>query len=332
MARGNFETCHATTDAFEGGFSNHPSDPGGATMRGVTQAVYTSYRRSKGLTVRSVRDITKVELFEIYKVRYWDRVRGDDLPFGLDLVTYDAGVNSGPSRGIRWTQQALGTTADGRIGPQTVGLVNAIKNKTALVSIIKRAARARLSFVKGLRTFAVFGRGWTRRISTVEARAVAMADREAFAETAVTEAREAESEAAKARRQGAAAGAGSAGTGAGTQAPVDAVVTPEAAPWLATAWPWLLAAVALTLAGVAVWYFWRSGYLKERAAIYRAVAVETAVDVVNASMELPTIAIEMLRARLVGIAGHDPEIDEMADPALTESDKAVAAAQLEAAD
>ena len=93
--------------AHEGGYSNHPKDPGGATMKGVTQRVYDGYRKGKGLAVRSVKGITTDELNEIYDRQYWDAVKGDLLPAGVDYVLFDGAVNSWPGRSIMWLQQAL---------------------------------------------------------------------------------------------------------------------------------------------------------------------------------------------------------------------------------
>ncbi|WP_246677573.1 glycosyl hydrolase 108 family protein [Mesorhizobium sp. B2-3-12] len=93
--------------AHEGGYSNHPADPGGATMKGVTQRVYDGYRKSKGLSTRSVKGIQTAELNEIYDRQYWDAVKGDLLPAGVDYVVFDGAVNSGPGRSIMWLQQAL---------------------------------------------------------------------------------------------------------------------------------------------------------------------------------------------------------------------------------
>ncbi|WP_245499285.1 glycosyl hydrolase 108 family protein [Mesorhizobium sp. M1A.F.Ca.ET.072.01.1.1] len=94
--------------AHEGGYSNHPADPGDATMKGVTQRIYDAYRRSKKLALRSVKSITSQELFEIYDRQYWDTVKGGLLPAGVDYVVFDGAANSGPKQSILWLQRALG--------------------------------------------------------------------------------------------------------------------------------------------------------------------------------------------------------------------------------
>lgn len=154
MAENNFATCLSHTLEFEGGYSNHPSDPGGETMKGIIQTVYDAFRDSRGAPRQRVRYISDAEVREIYKLQYWDRVFGDSLPAGVDLATFDFGVNSGPNRANR-VRNALGGGTP--------------------VEIVQRLCAARLSFVQGLGTFAVFGRGWTRRIASIEARGVKMA-------------------------------------------------------------------------------------------------------------------------------------------------------------
>lgn len=154
MASGNFARCLAHTLEFEGGWSNHPADPGGATMRGVIQRVYDSYRTGKGLPRQTVRNISEAELQEIYRRDYWDKVHGDRLAAGVDLATFDFGVNSGPGRANQYLARAVGGSD---------------------INTVKKLCGARLAFVRGLGTFSVFGKGWTRRITTIEARGVKMA-------------------------------------------------------------------------------------------------------------------------------------------------------------
>jgi lysozyme family protein len=154
--------------AHEGGYSNHPADPGGATMKGVTQRVYDAYRKSKGLATRSVRSLGDLELFEIYDRQYWDAVKGDQLPAGVDYVVFDGAVNSGPRQSIIWLQRALGTAYKGRpdgvLGIGTLQAVQACGNYDALIG---RICDTRLNFLRRLSTFSTFGRGWTARVAEV---------------------------------------------------------------------------------------------------------------------------------------------------------------------
>ncbi len=168
--RSNFDRCLTEVLKHEGGWANHPADPGGATMKGVTIGTFAQWKGRK-VTKEELRAISDADLRAIYRRNYWDKVRADDLPAGLDLVAFDAAVNSGPARGARWLQIGLGITADGKVGPVTVAHAQAA-NVTAA---IERATAARLAFLRGLKTWGTFGRGWQRRVDEVRAEALRMA-------------------------------------------------------------------------------------------------------------------------------------------------------------
>ena len=167
--KANFEACLAEVLTWEGGWSDHPSDPGGATMKGITLATYRQWK--PGASKAQLKAITDAEVRAIYKQGYWDVVQADDLPPGLDLVAFDAAVNSGPMRSAKWLQGALGVAPDGKIGPQTLAAAQAADPH----SVILAACSARLNFVRGLSTWPVFGKGWQRRIDGVRAKALEMA-------------------------------------------------------------------------------------------------------------------------------------------------------------
>lgn len=150
-----FDVCHPITAGWEGGWSNHPKDPGGATMYGVTQAVFTAWLKAGGQPVRSVKSITKSEALAIYRANYWKAVGADRLFPGVDLAVYDAAVNSGVSRGRKWLIASAGS------------------NDHSVT--VKRICKARLSFVSGLTNWKTFGKGWARRIADIEVKGVAMA-------------------------------------------------------------------------------------------------------------------------------------------------------------
>lgn len=149
--------------AHEGGFANHPLDPGGATMRGVTQRTYDAFRRLRGFPLQSVRYISDEEVERVYRDNYWKLVRGDELPAGLDYALFDFAVNSGVSRAIKFLQAGLAVGIDGVIGDETLGMAiaKAVLNEEL---IINNLCADRMRFVRGLKTFATFGKGWTRRI------------------------------------------------------------------------------------------------------------------------------------------------------------------------
>lgn len=171
--RGNFEKVNRLTLKHEGGYVNHPKDPGGATNYGIIQRTYNRWRKKKGLPNRSVRHIEMSEVHAIYRHEYWNPVKGDNLPVGIDYTVYDASVNSGIGRGPKWTQRALGVTADGKVGTKTLkAAMNLSEDQT--VAVIKKANAYRLGFLKGLRHWSSFGRGWSRRVMEVEAGSIAM--------------------------------------------------------------------------------------------------------------------------------------------------------------
>lgn len=156
--------------AHEGGFIHHPDDPGGATNKGVTQAVYDAFRQRSGQDARSVREITQAEVDAIYDQQYWDRVNGDRLPSGIDYAVFDYAVNSGVSKATKDLQRALGVPADGIVGLNT--LVAAGECDPA--AIIRDLCDRRMRFLRSLKTWRTFGRGWTSRVNGVRSSALAM--------------------------------------------------------------------------------------------------------------------------------------------------------------
>ncbi|MGZ8322619.1 MAG: glycoside hydrolase family 108 protein [Rhodoplanes sp.] len=176
MTAQNYPRCLANTLNEEGGWSNHPSDPGGPTMRGVIQREYTKYRAGRGLPNQSVRYISEAELQDIYRGNYWTPLRGDLWPKGPDQIVFDIGVNSGPARGIAILRAAMGNPTGG-----VATLAGFARDSADQVGLVKRACARRASFYRGIGTFAVFGRGWLARNARMEAIGVKMAlERRAF--------------------------------------------------------------------------------------------------------------------------------------------------------
>lgn len=163
MAKESFAAALAAVLVHEGGYSNHPDDPGGPTMKGIIQRVYDGYRRARGLNVRPVRQIEERELKEIYRRQYWDAVRADELPPGIDYVVFDGAVNSGPAQSAKWLQRALGLPADGQVGAVTL----AAAARTPRAALVDDICDRRLAMLQNLRTWPVFGRGWGRRVADV---------------------------------------------------------------------------------------------------------------------------------------------------------------------
>ena len=146
----------------EGGWADHPQDPGGATMKGVTLAVFRRYYGSDK-SKRDLRRITAEQLAHIYRTGYWDKGCCDDLPAGVDYAVFDSAVNSGPGRAAKWLQAAVGSVQDGAIGPKTLEKVASRDPRTVINDMLD----LRLRFLKGLSTWPVFGRGWGRRVEDV---------------------------------------------------------------------------------------------------------------------------------------------------------------------
>lgn len=156
----NFRQVHEWVLVHEGGFVDHPADPGGATNQGITQHTYDGWRRAQGEAIRSVKNLLPRERDAIYKTQYWNAIRGDDLPSGLDYAVYDFAVHSGSSRAAKTLQKLLGVKADGHIGNVTLGAI-ATEDPVQLIS---RLCEERLRFMQRLAHWPTFKRGWTRRI------------------------------------------------------------------------------------------------------------------------------------------------------------------------
>ena len=154
----NFETAFDLLITHEGGFSNHPDDPGGATMYGVTEAV----ARAEGYT-GAMRDLTLDFAKQVYRKRYWDACRCDQMPDVLRYPLFDAAVNSGPGQAIKWLQAAVGVKADGAIGPVTQQAVNMAAPQPTRQKMIGN----RLRFMTQLSNWPSFSKGWARRIAAI---------------------------------------------------------------------------------------------------------------------------------------------------------------------
>lgn len=158
--------------AFEGGNDDDPRDPGGRTSQGIIQRVYDSYRLRKGQPKQDVFKITPFERDDIYYTQYLAKVRFDELPPGVDLMLADGGVNAGPSQAIKWTQRALGLTADGVLGEVTIQRIQDHPNHDLLIRLSLDRRRA---FYRGLKTFPVFGKGWLSRTDQLQKKTQLMA-------------------------------------------------------------------------------------------------------------------------------------------------------------
>ncbi|TGS63025.1 hypothetical protein EN844_24655 [Mesorhizobium sp. M3A.F.Ca.ET.201.01.1.1] len=168
----NFARSLALVLQSEGGWSDNPADPGGATMKGVTLANFRRYVKADA-TKADLKKISDDQVATVYRRFYWDAVAGAELPDGVDYAVFDFAVNSGPGRAAKYLQAACGPTIvqDGRIGPATLAKVRA-KPPAVLIDTI---CDARLKFLERLPTWPTFGKGWQRRIVAVRIQAMLMA-------------------------------------------------------------------------------------------------------------------------------------------------------------
>jgi lysozyme family protein len=163
--KSNFESCLAHLLKHEGGYVNHPSDPGGRTNLGVTQAVLEDWL-DRSVSEDEMKTLTPDKVSPLYRELYWNRIKANDLPSGLDYCVFDAAVNSGVSRAIKWLQTSVGVTSDGFIGDETL--------KAVQFASIETYCANRLAFLKGRTTWPTFGKGWERRVREVEQTALGM--------------------------------------------------------------------------------------------------------------------------------------------------------------
>jgi hypothetical protein len=166
----NFSACLDVVLQQEGGFSDHPEDPGGATKFGITLRTLADFRE-KPVTKEDVQALTRDEAKEIYRADYWNPMRCNELPRGVDLIAFDFGVNAGPRTAIKALQRAAGVTDDGSIGPITLAAIRAHQP----ASLVARMAEERMKHYRALATFETFGAGWSNRNEAVKQAAIRMA-------------------------------------------------------------------------------------------------------------------------------------------------------------
>lgn len=162
----NFDKSLAAVLVHEGGYVNDPRDNGGATNKGITQRVYDAWRDPN----RSVELIDDSEVAAIYRINYWNAIKGDSLPGGVDYCVFDFAVNSGVGRASRYLQAVVGAAPDGAIGPATMAKVQIWSR----AKVIDDLCNKRLAFLRQLDDFDHFGKGWTARVEDVRAKAKAL--------------------------------------------------------------------------------------------------------------------------------------------------------------
>ena len=167
----NWDNCFAMVIKSEGGFVNNPKDPGGMTNLGVTRSAWQGFL-NRDVTETEMRGLTPEAVKPFYKALYWDRIKGDSLPSGVDYAAYDLAVNSGPHKAAQYLQEIAGAPVDGMIGPKSLEAIQSCDAKETADAICDM----RLEFLKKLSTFDTFGKGWSHRVADVKAKAISMAD------------------------------------------------------------------------------------------------------------------------------------------------------------
>ena len=159
----NFPAALALVLKSEGGFVNHPSDPGGMTNLGVTRNVWKEWVK-RDVDEAEMRSLTPELVTPLYTARYWDSCKCDDLPRGVDYAVFDSAVNMGPGRAAKLLQTALGVMADGAIGRATIAAATAADP----VELLEAFSLGKEAFYQSLPTFATFGKGWLNRVAHVQ--------------------------------------------------------------------------------------------------------------------------------------------------------------------
>jgi len=167
----NFDVCFEKMIAHEGGYVDHPQDPGGRTNLGVTQRVWEEWM-GRPVSEKEMRALTPTMVKPLYKRKYWDAIRADELVDGVDYCVFDVAVNSGPGRAIKFLQSCVGVTADGGFGPATLAAVEKAEEDPA--RLVELYCAKRLEFLQSLKTFETFGKGWSRRVAEVKDEALKM--------------------------------------------------------------------------------------------------------------------------------------------------------------
>ena len=167
----NFEKCLKAVLAHEGGYANHPSDPGGMTNLGVTKQTWEEWV-GHPVDEKQMKALTPEMVAPLYKRKFWDACRADDLVHGVDYVVFDVAVNSGPGRAIKFLQSCVGVPVDGGFGPTTLAAVKKAEEDPA--RLIELYSARRLEFLSALKVFPVFGKGWSRRVAEVKEVALSM--------------------------------------------------------------------------------------------------------------------------------------------------------------
>lgn len=165
----NFARSLASVLRHEGGYSNHPDDKGGPTNLGITLATFRKWVKKDG-TIADLKALTREQAAKCYRAVYWNGIKGDDLPGGIDYATFDYCVNSGQGRAAKALQAVLGVEQDGVIGPVTLAAARAADP----IKTINALCDQRMAFLRKLSNWPTFNKGWTSRVEDVRFDAIQM--------------------------------------------------------------------------------------------------------------------------------------------------------------
>lgn len=164
-----FAACLPIILQSEGGFSDNPKDPGGATNLGVTQATLSAWIGHPA-EIADVKALTPADVAPIYEQNYYNASHANECPAGVDMMVFDDAVNTGPGRATKRLQAALGVSADGVFGQASLAALRA----TQSAPLIDKLSELRKAYYESLSTFSTFGRGWLARVDRTASLAHAM--------------------------------------------------------------------------------------------------------------------------------------------------------------
>lgn len=163
----NAQTAILKVLQHEGGFVNHPLDPGGATNWGITQKVYEKFK-GRRVTLEEMRRMPKSDAIAIYKRDYWDKVRGDSIrSYNVAFAMFDQAVNRGVSASVKQAQKVTGMIQDGIIGPATLNAINSMSETEFLEKYLAESIAAYKAIVARRPASDVFLDGWLKRVDSI---------------------------------------------------------------------------------------------------------------------------------------------------------------------
>lgn len=169
----NFEESFSHLIKSEGGYTNIDKDNGGETNLGVTKAAWAAYL-GRAVQAGEMKALTVEMVKPFYKSQYWDKVKGDSLPSGVDYMAFDFAVNAGVGQSSKFVQRAVGAVADGAIGPATLALVNKASPRAVILGITNQKEAFYRGIVERNASQSMFLKGWLNRCKDVEAKSLAM--------------------------------------------------------------------------------------------------------------------------------------------------------------